>query len=101
MQVTAFTLSPTAVRILGSLAEKELTVPDTYYDELPSRVGDIDEDIESLKRLGILVDRDEEGYLLQIFTKPVEDRPTVFFEILQRKGCKASARGISKRCLCL
>jgi 4-hydroxyphenylpyruvate dioxygenase len=70
-----------------------LTVPDTYYDELPSRVGDIDEDIESLKKLGILVDRDEEGYLLQIFTKPVEDRPTVFFEILQRMGCKGFGKG--------
>jgi 4-hydroxyphenylpyruvate dioxygenase len=70
-----------------------LTVPDTYYDELPSRVGEIDEDIDSLKKLGILVDRDEEGYLLQIFTKPVEDRPTVFFEILQRKGCKGFGKG--------
>lgn len=70
-----------------------LTVPDSYYDELPSRVGDIDEDIESLKKLGILVDRDEEGYLLQIFTKPVEDRPTVFYEILQRKGCKGFGKG--------
>ncbi len=73
-----------------------LTVPDTYYDELPSRVGDIDEDIASLKELGILVDRDEEGYLLQIFTKPVEDRPTVFYEILQRKGCKGFGKGIFK-----
>ncbi len=70
-----------------------LTVPDTYYDEMPSRVGEIDEDIASLKKLGILVDRDEEGYLLQIFTKPVEDRPTVFFEILQRKGCKGFGKG--------
>lgn len=70
-----------------------LTVPDTYYDELPLRVGEIDEDIESLKKLGILVDRDEEGYLLQIFTKPVEDRPTVFYEILQRKGCKGFGKG--------
>ncbi len=70
-----------------------LTVPDTYYDELPSRVGEIDEDIPSLKELGILVDRDEEGYLLQIFTKPVEDRPTVFYEILQRKGCKGFGKG--------
>ncbi len=70
-----------------------LTVPDTYYDELPSRVGEIDEDIASLKKLGILVDRDEEGYLLQIFTKPVEDRPTVFYEILQRKGCKGFGKG--------
>jgi len=70
-----------------------LTVPDTYYDELPSRVGEIDENIDDLKKLGILVDRDEEGYLLQIFTKPVEDRPTVFFEILQRKGCKGFGKG--------
>ncbi|MEJ7622618.1 MAG: 4-hydroxyphenylpyruvate dioxygenase [Pyrinomonadaceae bacterium] len=70
-----------------------LTVPDSYYAELPSRVGDIDEDINSLKKLGILVDRDEEGYLLQIFTKPVEDRPTVFYEILQRKGCKGFGKG--------
>ena len=70
-----------------------LTVPDTYYDELPERVGCIDEDVESLKKLGILVDRDEEGYLLQIFTKPVEDRPTVFYEILQRKGCKGFGKG--------
>ena len=70
-----------------------LRVPDTYYDEIPSRVGEIDENIEDLKRLGILVDRDEEGYLLQIFTKPVEDRPTVFYEILQRKGCKGFGKG--------
>jgi 4-hydroxyphenylpyruvate dioxygenase len=70
-----------------------LRVPDTYYEELPSRVEHIDEDIDDLKRLGILVDRDEEGYLLQIFTKPVEDRPTVFYEILQRKGCKGFGKG--------
>lgn len=70
-----------------------LRVPDTYYEEIPSRIGEIDEDIEDLKRLGILVDRDDEGYLLQIFTKPVEDRPTVFFEILQRKGCKGFGKG--------
>jgi 4-hydroxyphenylpyruvate dioxygenase len=70
-----------------------LRVPDTYYDEIPGRVGEIDEDIEDLKRLGILVDRDDEGYLLQIFTKPVEDRPTVFYEILQRKGCKGFGKG--------
>jgi 4-hydroxyphenylpyruvate dioxygenase len=70
-----------------------LRVPDTYYEELPDRVGCIDEDVEDLKRLGILVDRDDEGYLLQIFTKPVEDRPTVFYEILQRKGCKGFGKG--------
>jgi 4-hydroxyphenylpyruvate dioxygenase len=70
-----------------------LTIPDTYYDDLLTRVGPIDEDLESLKKLGILVDRDDEGYLLQIFTKPVEDRPTVFYEILQRKGCKGFGKG--------
>ncbi len=70
-----------------------LSIPDTYYDDLLERVGPIDEDIESLKKLGILVDRDDEGYLLQIFTKPVEDRPTVFYEILQRKGCKGFGKG--------
>jgi 4-hydroxyphenylpyruvate dioxygenase len=70
-----------------------LRVPDTYYEEIPERVGEIDEDIADLKELGILVDRDDEGYLLQIFTKPVEDRPTVFYEILQRKGCKGFGKG--------
>ncbi|MBK9214914.1 MAG: 4-hydroxyphenylpyruvate dioxygenase [Chloracidobacterium sp.] len=70
-----------------------LRVPDEYYEELPNRVGDIDENVDDLKRLGILVDRDDEGYLLQIFTKPVEDRPTVFYEILQRKGCKGFGKG--------
>jgi 4-hydroxyphenylpyruvate dioxygenase len=70
-----------------------LKVPNSYYDELQERVGRIDEDIESLKELGILVDRDDEGYLLQIFTKPVEDRPTLFFEIIQRKGAKSFGKG--------
>lgn len=70
-----------------------LKVPTTYYDELQDRVGKIDEDIESLKELGILVDRDDEGYLLQIFSKPVEDRPTLFFEIIQRKGAKSFGKG--------
>jgi 4-hydroxyphenylpyruvate dioxygenase len=70
-----------------------LRVPDTYYDMLMGRVGTIDETIEPLKDLGILVDRDEDGYLLQIFTKPVEDRPTVFYEIIQRKGAKSFGKG--------
>lgn len=70
-----------------------LKIPTTYYDELLQRVGRIDEDINSLKELGILVDRDHEGYLLQIFTKPVEDRPTLFFEIIQRKGAKSFGKG--------
>ncbi|HEY8916667.1 MAG TPA: 4-hydroxyphenylpyruvate dioxygenase [Chitinophaga sp.] len=70
-----------------------LTVPGSYYDELLERVGHIDEDIAPLRELGILVDRDEEGYLLQIFTKPIQDRPTVFFEIIQRKGAKSFGKG--------
>jgi 4-hydroxyphenylpyruvate dioxygenase len=70
-----------------------LRVPDTYYDDLLDRVGVIDEDIAPLRELGILVDRDEEGYLLQLFTKPVEDRPTLFFEIIQRKGATSFGKG--------
>jgi len=70
-----------------------LVVPGTYYDDLIDRVGAIDEDIEDLRRLNILVDRDEEGYLLQIFTKPVEDRPTLFYEIIQRKGARSFGKG--------
>ncbi len=70
-----------------------LKVPQTYYDDLLDRVGDIDEDIKELAPLGILVDRDDEGYLLQIFTKPVEDRPTLFYEIIQRKGAQSFGKG--------
>jgi len=70
-----------------------LTVPDSYYEELPGRVGEIEEPMARLKELGILVDKDEEGYLLQIFTKPLEDRPTVFFEIIQRKGSRGFGKG--------
>jgi 4-hydroxyphenylpyruvate dioxygenase len=70
-----------------------LHVPTTYYSELLDRVGKIDENVSDLEKLGILVDRDDEGYLLQIFTKPVEDRPTVFFEIIQRKGAKSFGKG--------
>lgn len=70
-----------------------LRVPTTYYDDLLERVGHIDEDLVPLKELGILVDRDEEGYLLQLFTKPVEDRPTLFFEIIQRKGARSFGKG--------
>jgi 4-hydroxyphenylpyruvate dioxygenase len=70
-----------------------LQVPSSYYDDLFDRVGRIDEDLEPLKELGILVDRDEEGYLLQLFSKPVEDRPTLFFEIIQRKGAKSFGKG--------
>jgi 4-hydroxyphenylpyruvate dioxygenase len=77
------------VRELMSRGVEFLQVPTTYYDDLIDRVGQIDEDLEPLKELGILVDRDHEGYLLQIFSKPVEDRPTLFFEIIQRKGAKS------------
>jgi len=70
-----------------------LRVPTTYYDTLLERVGKIDEDLEPLKELGILVDRDDEGYLLQLFSKPVQDRPTLFFEIIQRKGAKSFGKG--------
>jgi 4-hydroxyphenylpyruvate dioxygenase len=70
-----------------------LHVPGTYYDTVAERVGEIAEDMAILKSLGIMVDRDEEGYLLQIFTKPVEDRPTLFFEIIQRKGAKSFGKG--------
>ena len=70
-----------------------LYVPGKYYDTVGDRVGEIAEDMETLKALGIMVDRDEEGYLLQIFTKPVEDRPTLFFEIIQRKGARSFGKG--------
>ena len=70
-----------------------LKVPASYYETILERVGTIDEDLKPLSELGILIDRDEEGYLLQIFTKPLEDRPTVFFEIIQRKGAKSFGKG--------
>jgi 4-hydroxyphenylpyruvate dioxygenase len=70
-----------------------LRVPSTYYDDLLARTGPIDEPISALRDLGILVDRDDEGYMLQIFTRPVEDRPTVFFEVIQRKGSRSFGKG--------
>ncbi len=70
-----------------------LTVPASYYETVLDRVGEIDEDLAPLKELGILIDRDDEGYLLQIFTKPVLDRPTLFFEIIQRKGAQSFGKG--------
>jgi len=81
------------VRDLKSRGVEFLQVPTSYYDDLLDRVGAIDEDLEPLKELGILVDRDEEGYLLQLFSKPVQDRPTLFFEIIQRKGAKSFGKG--------
>jgi 4-hydroxyphenylpyruvate dioxygenase len=70
-----------------------LRVPGTYYDTVLDRVGKIDEDLAPLRELGILIDRDDEGYLLQIFTKPVQDRPTLFYEIIQRKGARSFGKG--------
>lgn len=82
------------VKLLKSRGVEFLSPPpEAYYDMMPERVGEIDEEIELLKSLGILVDCDEEGYLLQIFTKPVEDRPTLFFEIIQRKGAQSFGAG--------
>jgi 4-hydroxyphenylpyruvate dioxygenase len=81
------------VKDLISRGVEFLKVPNSYYDDLESRVGKIDEDIEPLRELGILVDRDNEGYLLQLFSKPVQDRPTLFFEIIQRKGAQSFGKG--------
>ena len=70
-----------------------LKVPNSYYETVLDRVGKIDEDLAPLSELGILIDKDDEGYLLQIFSKPLEDRPTLFFEIIQRKGAKSFGKG--------
>ncbi len=81
------------VRQLKARGVEFLKVPPAYYDTLLDRVGRIDEDVAPLAELGVLVDRDDEGYLLQIFTKPVQDRPTLFYEIIQRKGAKSFGAG--------
>jgi 4-hydroxyphenylpyruvate dioxygenase len=81
------------VRTLRSNGVEFLSVPGSYYDVLQSRVGRIDEALDIVRELGLLVDRDDEGYLLQLFTKPVEDRPTLFFEIIQRKGSRGFGKG--------
>lgn len=81
------------VRTLRENGVEFLPVPDNYYEALPARVGKITEDIKALAELGILVDRDEEGYLLQLFTRPIEDRPTFFFEIIQRHGAVGFGQG--------
>jgi 4-hydroxyphenylpyruvate dioxygenase len=83
----------TTVEDLRSRGIEFLQVPGTYYDTLLDRVGEIEEDLAPLRKLGILVDRDEEGYLLQIFTKPIQPRPTMFFEIIQRKGARSFGKG--------
>ena len=84
------------VRTVEQLRERGiefLRTPETYYDDVPERIGEIDEDLEDLRRLGILVDRDDEGYLLQIFTKPIGDRPTVFLEVIERHGARGFGDG--------
>jgi 4-hydroxyphenylpyruvate dioxygenase len=89
-------LTTDIARTVGALRKNGvdfLNVPGSYYDALPQRVGEIDEAIETIRSLGILVDRDEEGYLLQLFSRPVQDRPTVFFEIIQRKGSRGFGKG--------
>ena len=83
----------TTVTALRDRGVEFLTVPTSYYDELQGRVGKIDEPVDVLASLGILVDRDPDGYLLQIFTRPVQDRPTVFYEIIQRKGARSFGKG--------
>ena len=82
-----------AVRMLRERNIDFLRVPDTYYDDLQARVGKIDESYDDLRELGILVDRDEDGYLLQIFSQPVQDRPTLFFEVIERHGSRGFGRG--------
>jgi len=92
-------IAVSATDIVGTVEELTrrgvdfLPIPESYYAEVPARIGEIDEDIADLRRLGILVDRDDEGYLLQIFSKPVGDRPTVFFEVIQRHGARGFGEG--------
>lgn len=81
------------VSVLRDNGVEFLSVPEAYYDRVWDRVGEIHEDRETIRRLNILIDRDEKGYLLQLFTKPVEDRPTLFYEIIQREGSDAFGKG--------
>ena len=81
------------VKIMRENGVEFLPTPNSYYDNLLDRVGEIEEDVDELKKLGILVDHDENGYMLQIFTKPLQDRPTLFFEIIQRKGSNSFGKG--------
>jgi 4-hydroxyphenylpyruvate dioxygenase len=81
------------VEYLQALGVRFLRTPESYYEAMPERIGQIDESIEDLRRLGVLVDRDDEGYLLQIFTKPLGDRPTIFFEIIERHGARGFGEG--------
>jgi 4-hydroxyphenylpyruvate dioxygenase len=81
------------VELLRERGVEFLLTPETYYDDVPERIGEIEEDLEDLRKLGILVDRDDEGYLLQIFTKPVGARPTMFFEVIERHGARGFGEG--------
>ena len=83
----------TTVKQLKSNGVQLLETPKTYYENLKKRIGDFDEDIDELAELGILLDADENGYMLQIFTKPIQDRPTLFYEIIQRKGSNSFGKG--------
>jgi 4-hydroxyphenylpyruvate dioxygenase len=83
----------TTIKKLVANGAEFLQVPDSYYEELPKRVGKIDEDLAVLKKIGILVDRDDRGYLLQLFTKPLQDRPTLFIELIQRKNARSFGKG--------
>ena len=81
------------VKKLKSNGVEFLPTPKSYYTNLKQRVGDVSEDLNEISKLGILIDRDEKGYMLQIFTKPIQDRPTLFFEIIQRKGSNSFGKG--------
>ncbi len=81
------------VELLRERGVEFLSTPETYYDDVPERIGEIEEDLEDLRKLGILIDRDDEGYLLQIFTKPIGDRPTMFFEVIERHGARGFGEG--------
>ncbi|MEI9956558.1 MAG: VOC family protein [Ferruginibacter sp.] len=89
----------TTVTDLQNRGVEFLSIPESYYATVLDRVGKIDEDLAPLQKLGILIDRDDEGYLLQIFSKPLEDRPTVFFESYNARAQKVLAKAILKRCL--
>ena len=82
-----------SVKIMRQNGVEFLPTPENYYGNLEKRVGNMNEDIQDLKKLGILVDKDQDGYMLQIFTKPLQDRPTLFFEIIQREGSQSFGKG--------
>ena len=82
--------------VVGALSRRGvrfLRTPDSYYDDVAERIGEIEQSVDDLRRLGILVDRDDEGYLLQVFTAPLGDRPTIFFELIERHGARGFGEG--------